>query len=168
MIENRIAAFALLLALPTFCWPANADDKKIPIVGTWQVTSFSMLELDSNKTSRPFGENPNGYVQYSPGGHVVLFLQSGDPKRPTTFPYSDADRAAAHRTIFGAYAGKYTVDGDKVVHHITASWRPEWNGTDQTRYFTLDGNKLTLKTAPQQAAVVGGLTVSTLTFERVE
>jgi len=167
MIKNVISAFALFLALPTM-WPAHAEEKKIPIVGTWQVTSFSMLELDSNKTSRPFGENPNGYVQYSPGGHMVLFLQSGDPKRPTAFPYSDADRAAAHRTIFGAYAGKYTVDGDKVVHHITASWRPEWNGTDQTRYFTLDGNKLTLKTAPQQASVVGGQIVSTLTFERVE
>jgi hypothetical protein len=163
-----LGALALVLALPPICWPAYADDRKIPIVGTWQVTSFALLELDTNKTSRPFGENPNGYIQYSPSGHMVVFLQSGNPKRPGNFPYADSDRVDAHRSIFGAYAGKYTVEGDKVVHHIVASWRPEWNGTDQTRYFTIEGNKLTIKTAPQKATVAAGETVSTLTFDRVE
>ena len=55
----------------------------------------------------------------------------------------------------------------KVVHHITASWRPEWNGTSQTRFFTSEGNKLTIKTAPQKATVAAGETVSTLTFDQV-
>jgi Lipocalin-like domain len=165
---NRLGALALILALAPICWPACADDKNIPIVGTWQVTSFVLLELGTNKTSLPFGENPSGYIQYSPGGHMVVFLQSGNPKRPANFPYTDADRADAHRSIFGAYAGKYTVEGDKVVHHIVASWRPDWNGTDQTRYFTLEGNKLTIKPAPQKSTVAAGETVATLTFERVE
>jgi hypothetical protein len=165
---NSLGALALTLALPPICWPAYAEDKRIPIVGTWQVTSFALLELDTNKTSYPFGGNPGGYIQYSPGGHMVVFLQSGNPKRPTNFPYTDADRVDAHRSIFGAYAGRYTVEGNKVVHHIAASWRPEWNGTDQTRFFTIEGNKLTIKTAPQKATVAAGETVSTLTFDRVE
>ena len=165
---NRFGVLALLLALPAICWPAYADDKKIPIVGTWQVTSFALLELDTNKTSHPFGENPSGYIQYSPGGHMVVFLQSGNPKHPANFPYTDAERVHAHRSIFGAYAGKYAVEGDKVVHHIMASWRPEWKGTDQTRYFSIEGNKLTVKTAPQKSTVAAGETVATLTFERVE
>jgi hypothetical protein len=60
---NRLGGLALVLALLTICWPAYADDKKIPIVGTWQVTSFALLELGTNKTSYPFGENPSGYIQ---------------------------------------------------------------------------------------------------------
>jgi hypothetical protein len=140
----------------------SAAHRNVPLCHLWG--PFTILSDNRGEVAHP----ATAAACRGPGGHMVLFLQSGDPKRPTNFPYSDADRAAAHRTIFGAYAGKYTVEGDKVVHHITASWRPEWNGTDQTRYFTLDGNKLTLKTAPQQASVVAGQIVSTLTFERVE
>jgi hypothetical protein len=155
------ASFAALSA------PAYADEK-IPLVGTWQVKTFDFLELGTNKTSQPFGENPIGYIQYSPGGHFVVFLQSGDPKRPTNFPYTDADRVDAHRSIFGAYAGTYTLEGNKVVAHVVASWRPEWIGTDQTRYVTIEGNKPTIKTAPQKSTLVAGETVAILTFERVE
>jgi lipocalin-like protein len=114
---NRPGALALLLSFSLTSWAAHADEK-VPIVGTWQVTSYTLLELATNKTSHPFGENPSGYIQYSSGGHMIVFLQSGNPKRPASYPYTDADRADAHRSIFGAYAGKYTVDGDKVVHHI--------------------------------------------------
>jgi Lipocalin-like domain len=132
------------------------------------VTSFTLLELATNKTSRPYGDNPTGYLQYSSDGHMVTFQQSGDPKRPTNFPYTDEDRVNAHRSILGAYAGTYTVEGDQVVHHVIASWRPEWIGTDKTRYFTIEGNELTIKTAPQTSAVAAGETVAIETFERLE
>ena len=32
--------------------------------------------------------------------------------------------------FFGAYAGKYTVEGNKVTHHVEASWRPDWIGPE--------------------------------------
>ena len=97
---------------------------------------------------------------------MVLVLQSGDPKRPVNVLYTDADRVDAYRSIIGAYAGTYTVEGNKIVHHIVVSWRPDSNGTDQTRYFTLEGNKLTIKTAPFKVAA--GDAVAILAFERAE
>src|SRR5262249_1216854 len=54
--------------------------RPMTVVGTWRVTSFSLLTLDTNEVSRPFGDNPIGYLQYSPGGHMVAFGQTGNPK----------------------------------------------------------------------------------------
>ena len=144
----------------------TADMSKL-LVGTWRIASFSVMSLETNEVSRPFGENPSGYLQYSPGGHIVVFLSAGEMPKVSP-PFSDADRAAMHSKIFGAYAGTYTVDGNKVTHHIVASYRPDWVGADQVRFVELGGDKLTIKTAPLVGPTTGKQIVSTLTFERAE
>jgi hypothetical protein len=53
-----------------------------------------------------------------------------------------------------AYSGRYTIEGDKVVHHVDISWNESWTGTDQVRFLNLEGDKLTV-TAPVDA--VSGL-----------
>jgi hypothetical protein len=146
---------------------SGAADMSKLLVGTWRIASFSVMSLETNEVSRPFGENPSGYLQYSPGGHIVVFLSAGEMPKVSP-PFSDADRAAMHSKIFGAYAGTYTVDGNKVTHHIVASYRPDWVGADQVRFVELSGDKLTIKTAPLVGPTTGQQIVSTLTFERVE
>jgi hypothetical protein len=146
IIKNVFAILAAFL-ICTVSWQARSADISTLLVGTWRVTSYSMLTLGTTEVSQPFGEHPIGYLQYSPGGHVVVFLSAGEISKASS-PYSDADRAAIHRGIFAAYAGTYSVQGNKVTHHVIASWRPEWVGGDQTRFVELDGNKLTVKTAP--------------------
>ena len=146
---------------------SGAADMSKLLVGTWRIASFSVMSLETNEVSRPFGENPSGYLQYSPGGDIVVFLSAGEMPKVSP-PFSDADRAAMHSKIFGAYAGTYTVDGNKVTHHIVASYRPDWVGADQVRFVELSGDKLTIKTAPLVGPTTGQQIVSTLTFERVE
>jgi hypothetical protein len=146
---------------------SGAADMSKLLVGTWRIASFSVISLETNEVSRPFGENPTGYLQYSPGGHMVVFLSAGEMPKVSP-PFSDADRAAMHSKIFGAYAGTYTVDGNKVTHHIVASYRPDWVGADQVRFVELSGDKLTIKTAPLVGPTTGQQVVSTLTFERAE
>src|SRR6202140_3843640 len=82
--------------------PISAENS---IVGTWLLTSFSLTVLDTKETSRPYGDHPTGYIQYSPGGHMVMFLTAGELKPPASGSYTDAERAAVHRAIVGAYAG---------------------------------------------------------------
>jgi hypothetical protein len=142
--------------------------QKSSVVGTWQVTSFSGLFLDTGEVLRPFGEHPIGYLQYSPGGHMVVFISTGTPTRAADTVYTDAERAAIHRGIIAAYAGTYSVEGNKVTHHIVASWFSEWIGGDQIRYAEIEGNRLTIKTAPLKNPLDGREGVGTLTFERVE
>jgi len=169
MLNRKIIA-AVLLAVFQVCISslnAGAADISKSLVGTWRVTSYSRLTLETNEETRPFGENPTGYIQYSPDGHMVVFLSAREMPKASP-PYSEADKAAIYSQIFGAYAGTYSVDGNKVTHHIVASWRPDWVGGDLIRFVELSGDKLTIKTAPVVSGLTGKLIVSTLTFERLE
>lgn len=57
----------------------------------------------------------------------------------------DNERVALYDTMF-AYAGTYSVEGGKVIHHVDISWNETWTGTDQFRLFEVSGNTLTLTT----------------------
>ena len=165
-ILSAIAALSLVLAIPS----TNAlAQQKSPVVGTWQVTSFSLLMLDTSEVLYPVGEHPVGYLQYSPDGHMVVFLSTGTPKRAAGTAYTDAERVDIYNGIIAAYAGTYSVEGNRVTHHVVASWVPEWIGGDQTRYAEIEGNRLTIKTAPLKNLLLAGReVVGTVAFERVE
>ena len=162
----RILAVVTAAAIWAGILPAVSAENAL--VGTWQLKSFSLVVVDTKETSRPYGENPTGYIQFSPGGHMVMFLAAGELKPPASGSYTDAERADVHRAIVGAYAGTYAVEGNKVTYHVLTSWRPEWIGRDQTRYFEIDGTKLTIKTTPVTFSRTGQSIIATLTFERVD
>ncbi|GJE40820.1 lipocalin-like domain-containing protein [Methylobacterium persicinum] len=167
MKRSGVAFVGLVLCAVAMASPSHSADSP-SVVGTWQLTGYSQEFLDTKEVSRPFGDRPTGYIEYSPGGHMVVFLMSGDVPRPVAATYTDAERAALHKSIVGAYAGTYTVEGNKVIHHILSSWRPEWIGGNQTRFFETDGKTLVIKTAPIKFSRTGQDMVATLTFERVE
>jgi hypothetical protein len=51
------------------------------------------------------------------------------------------ERAEAFATLI-AYAGRYSVSGDKVTHHIEVSSFQNWVGTDQSRFIRFEGNRV--------------------------
>ena len=68
-----------------------------------------------------------------------------------------------------AYSGKYTVEGDKITTHVDMSSNEIYTGAnqDQTRFFRIEGNKLTIRTPEIVSAVrPGQKAVGTITFER--
>ena len=76
-----------------------------------------------------------------------------------------AERADAFATFF-AYAGRYSVNSDKVVHHVEISSVQNWVNTDMVRLVKFDGDRITLRTPPLS---VGGTTQATdLVWERVK
>jgi Lipocalin-like domain len=164
-IPGTVAALAALCLVN---WSAEAAEAVSGLVGTWQITNYSVLFLDTNESVRTMGEHPTGYIQYSPGGHMVVFLAAEDRKSPVGSAPTDAEAARLYRTIFGAYAGTYTVDGNKLTHHIVTAWAPQRNGDDQIRYFELAGKSLIIKTAPLKDVTSGRPAVPTLVFERIE
>ena len=163
-MKRTFAAILAIAALWVGTWPAACAENAL--VGTWQLTTFSLTVVETKETSRPFGDHPTGYIQYSPGGHMVMFL-SGELKLPASGKYTDAERADIHRAIV-AYAGTYAVEGNTVVYHVLTSWRPEWIGHDQVRYFETNGTNLTIKTTPVTFTQTGQTVVATLTLTRAE
>jgi hypothetical protein len=57
----------------------------------------------------------------------------------------ESERAALQDSMF-AYAGTYSVEDGKVIHHVDVSWNESWTGTDQTRQIEVSGNTLILST----------------------
>ena len=73
------------------------------------------------------------------------------------------ERAEAFATPF-SYAGRYSLAGDKIIHHVEIASVQNWVDTDLIRLFVLKTTKL-----PDDAAdVVGGLIRTTeLVRERI-
>jgi hypothetical protein len=136
------------------------------LIGTWRFVGATQVDQDTGKTSALYGSHPVGYLQYSPGGHLVVFLSAGELVKAKP-PYTDADQIAIYAAMAG-YAGTYSVQGNKVTHHIIAAWRPDWVGADQIRYVTLNGIKLSIKTQQNVSNLTGHKIVTTLNWERVE
>ena len=67
-----------------------------------------------------------------------------------------------------AYAGTYTLGEGRVVHHIDISWNQNWTGTDQVRYFQLDGDTLTITTAVYKSYSDGQEGRSILVWKKVQ
>ena len=80
---------------------------------------------------------------------------------------TDAERVQLHKSML-AYAGTYAIAGDKVVHHIDIAWNNARLGTDQVRFFKLDGDKLTLTTERNKSPIDGSEGFGMLKFERVK
>jgi hypothetical protein len=160
-----LALVSVLMALPAMAQGKAQSDLAHSLIGTWRIVSCTELDLDTRKVSALYGDHPVGYLQYSPGGHLVVFLAAGELAR-TKPPYTDADRLAIYRAMAG-YAGTYSVKGNTVTHNIIGAWRPDWIG-EQTRYVALNGDRLTIKTQQNLSNLTGHRTVTTLTWERVE
>src|SRR6476469_7876697 len=109
MRRSSVAFVGLVLGAGAIASPARSADSP-PVVGTWQLNGYSQEFLDTKEITRPFGDRPTGYIEYSPGGHMIVFPTSGDVPRPAAAAYTDAERVAFHKSIIGAYAGTYTVE----------------------------------------------------------
>jgi Lipocalin-like domain len=155
MLQVAGAAVAAL-GVNSSSWGAEPN-----VVGNWKLVSFVSEELATGKKTALLGEHPKGYLIYTPQGRMMAVIVH-ETRSP---PKVDEDRINLHKYMF-AYSGRYTVEGDKVVHHADISWNESWTGTDQVRFFKLEGDSLTIKSAPQKNAMTGIDNIGVLVWER--
>jgi hypothetical protein len=55
-----------------------------------------------------------------------------------------------------AYSGKYRTDGNKIIIKVDIAWDETWNGTEQVRYYRIEGDRLYVEAVPQPYANFGG------------
>jgi hypothetical protein len=129
--------------------PKAALAAENPILGTWKLQSLVYEALATGQRSSPFGDHPDGYLSYSPDGRMYAIGSAEHRPNPRELIPTDAEKIELQGSFF-AYAGTYTADDEKVVHHVDISWNQSWTGTDLVRFYKLDNDTLTITTAPVQ------------------
>jgi hypothetical protein len=137
-----------------------------PLLGTWKLKSFVRQDVASGERRPALGEHPEGYLGYAPDGRMYALFVAGGRAAPAGDPPTDAERVELYKSML-AYAGTYMIDGDKVVHHIDTAWNNARLGSDQVRFFKLDGDTLTLTTERNKSPIDGSDGFGVLEFERV-
>src|SRR5262249_497468 len=142
MIRIAGAFLALLLILPVTT-TRSADN---PLIGTWKLKSYVREVAATGERYNERGEHPNGYLSYAADGRMYAIITWENRVAPPDVVPTDEERIKLFSTMI-CYAGTYTFDAEKVIHHVDISWNQNWTGTDQVHFYKLDGNMLTITSA---------------------
>ncbi len=135
------------------------------LLGTWKLKSFVRQDVATGERRPALGEHPDGYLGYGLDGRMYALFVAGGRVVPAGDQPTDEERVQLHKSMI-AYAGTYTIAGDKVVHHIDIAWNNARLGSDQVRFFKLDGDRLTLTTERNKSPIDGSEGFGVLEFER--
>jgi hypothetical protein len=137
-----------------------------PFVGTWTLRSTERKSLDTDETTPLWGAHPTGTLIYTGDGRMSALVLAENRRAPASAIPTEAEALSLFKSMV-AYAGRYTVEPDRVIHHVEQSWNQAWTGTDIVRFYKFDANRLTLTTAPAPNPRDGKMSVSTLVWERL-
>jgi hypothetical protein len=132
------------------------------LVGAWRLVSWEMTQADGSVRKSPMSV---GSLMYSDSGRMCGVLMDPNRRMPSR-PPTDEDIRSAYSGIV-AYCGTYEVDARAgfVVHHVDLEKSPASVGINRKRWFTLEGNRLSLRIDP--AELQPGQKESRLVWERV-
>jgi len=157
----RLLAFAFVVYCSLQPELARAEDTAKQLAGSWTLISWT-IQIIGGDVTEPFGPNPKGRAVFTTDGFSAFMIARPD-RKPAM---NDADSAALLKSLM-VYTGKFTVDRDKLTTNVDLSWNEILTGTAQVRFFKLEGDKLSIRTAEQASAVYPGKkVVGTLTWER--
>lgn len=157
-----------MLAAPILMMPATpAPAADNPVIGTWRLKSYVREVTATGQRYNLFGDKPDGFIGYAPDGRMYATFINTDRVAPRDTVPTDEEKAKLYSTIT-AYTGTYTLESDRVIHHVDVSWNQAWTGTDQVRYYKLERDTLTITTAPYKSYADGQEGRSILVWTRVK
>ena len=159
MLRSLAALICCFLAAQ----PVLADDRS-KLLGNWKLISWVQEFQDGSEPRPEYGKNSVGYLIFTPEGRMMAVLEGEGRKSPKT----DEDRLALFRSIV-AYTGMYYVEGDKWTTKVDVAWHPDRRGTDQVRFFKVEGDRLDVTSTWQPSLRLGGKVArSVLVWERAK
>jgi hypothetical protein len=157
---RKVCGLALALC---FSATVSGAQQAPEVTGLWKLVSYEVETQQTGQKGPIMGSNPSGYAHFHPDGRV-FFVLTGEGRKPGK---SDSERAELLGTLV-AYTGTYRIEGDKWITKVDVAWNPEWVGTEQSRTFKIEGDRLQVLTPwrvmPNWADK--GMTRSIVTFER--
>ena len=135
------------------------------LLGTWTMVSWTKEIVATGEISDAMGPNPIGYIAYHADGHMMAVVFKRDrPPLAGAVP-TDDEKIGLFDSML-AYSATYTVDDDRVIHHVDGAWNPAWFG-DLVRPYKLDGDVLTISGAPSVDPATGQDVAYRIVFHRV-
>ncbi len=132
------------------------------LIGDWKLASFFTEDVETKQRTNVYGDNPTGYLAITAGRRFIGLLTPDQQKAAQTLE----EQAAAYRAML-AYTGKLRLDGERFIVDVDAAWNKDWVGTEQVRFWRLEGNRLLIKSAPiPNPNVAGRMMVGTLVWEK--
>lgn len=121
-------------------------DLTVALLGTWMLEQYGTTRLTDGRTRYPLGEDAHGLITYQADGWMSVQIAAAH-----RVPYADGalhggtslERSAAAAGYL-AYAGRYHLDGDTVIHHPSVSLFPNWERVNVPRRARIIGDRLTL------------------------
>lgn len=159
LLSALVAAMAM-----TLCASASAET----LQGKWKLVAAEDLRSDGTVARYPWGRHPIGAIVVE-GGSCYLQIMSGDvPSFSATGSSANDQMKASLLSSYIAYTGPCTFDdaAGTTTMKVEAAWRPDYVGTQQTRFYRFDGNRMLYGPAPN--SIRGGPESLTrrLTLER--
>ena len=128
--------------------------QNINFVGTWKLIS-AIAQRPDEDSIHPFGENPYGRLMYDNNGNMSVFIMRTGRSKFASDDRMGGSAEEIKEAFEGTsiYCGTYEINEKKgtVTHYVDGDVFPNWEGTEQLRYFKLSGNQLTLNTPPIMA-----------------
>jgi hypothetical protein len=144
--------------------PDNSDNK---LVGTWKLVSASSITSTGERSETPYGSGPLGFLTYTGDGRISAVISYGG-RKPISFGREGLvlmeEQAEAFKT-FLAYAGRYTLSGDQVTHHVEVSSIQNYTNRDLVRSVKFQDDRIILVTPP--TPMNGKIQTVELTWQRL-
>ncbi len=138
------------------------------LVGTWRLVSATSAAASGEQNEPPYGPNPAGFLIYTVEGRVSAMISYGGRKPLSVGAKAAAllEEAAEAFKTFLAYAGRYRVSDDKVIHSIEISSIQNYVNKELVRSVKFQGNQIVLITPPTM--VNGKIQIIELTWQRIQ
>jgi hypothetical protein len=146
--------------------PSGERGIRAQLLGTWRMLGWRREVVATGEIADVLGPEPCGFVTYTPDDRVMALVVKRHRPRPISLMPTAAEKIALYDSLF-AYCGTYSVDADKITHHIDTSWNEAWTGTHQVRYCTINGNRLTYRSPQAEDPMDGRECRYTIEFEKV-
>src|SRR5262249_25702320 len=110
------------------------------LIGSWKLISASSTDTKGQRSETPYNAEPTGSLTYTADGRVAALISYGGRKPISMGATGQAlleEHAEAFKTFIG-YGGRYTLNGDRVIHHIEVSSIQNFVGRDLSRNVKFD------------------------------
>ena len=95
-------------------------------------------EFDDGEVREMYGPRPAGSIVFTSDCRMTAILTKGSRSQ-------DASTDEFFNSMM-SYSGRFKLNGAEVITVVDDAWVPNWVGSEQRRYVTLENNRLFIRT----------------------